>query len=486
MMHFDRSNSGAEPRSGPSWLIFHAHDASVIAALAFSFSSHPAIRPKTAVATSNNLFDLAFHLGLNANAVPGRAITEADEILAAVKANPRLRVVIVRDGLVNDPIFSKLEAVAPSDQFVFLRGSDLREYPEHIIDGIRAFAWLPEEPRWRENSLTTLKAPIDNPVGNQKTNSTQPRVALTWWGTWPYSQVTVGDTMSVAALAAGLRRRGVEFHIVHRERCWVPTYRIPGCEDSEVLFDDIDPQSYKVCVFICGPLPTDWPEGEARLLAFGNASRLAVGTTLSKPSSRSPAERVFHGFLARDGFQTRWMDLSLSCDWPIALQVRNAGKVALCLRGTEPYFEGDDASAPVEALIELAVRRKGFDVVRLSTVAADSETDWIDLDAQFGRPAAVVTTRLHGCLLSLRHGTPFIAVDQIVGGKKVRAINEQIGWPLSFSAEDLSLGRLEEALGNLQLKETGARLERGRQRAILLSEATQNAAIDWIERALNR
>lgn len=313
---------------------------------------------------------------------------------------------------------------------------------------------------------------------------TEALVALTWWGTWPYSQVTVGDVMSVAAVASGLRQRGISFHIVHREKVWDPTYRIPGFSGSEVWFDEIDPGTYRACLFICGPLPTDWPEGRERLFAFCNARRLAVGVTLASPTSREPAERVFNTFLARDGFDRQWMDLALSCDWPVRECASRTDEVALCLRGKEDYYGDDDASTLVEAIMESGLNRQSRTKGTLDTVLLKAEDDPRMLEAQFAAPAGVVTTRLHGSLLSLRNGTPWIAVDQVVGGKKVRSMNEQLGWPLNFAAEDLSLSSFERALDSMQDPVLLDRLEEVRERAVRRSFETRAAALDWVEETL--
>ena len=290
--------------------------------------------------------------------------------------------------------------------------------------------------------------------------------------------------MSVETMASGLRQRGIAFHIVQRERIWEPTYRIPDCPNEEVHIDEIDPLAYRVCLFICGPLPTDWPEGRERLLSFANAQRLAVGTTLASPSSRSAAESVFHAFLARDGFERRWMDLSLSCDWPIAKTELRANEIAVCLRGKEDYFGPDDASAYVEAMFESGLRRRGESFSQISTVLRTAKDDAKVLETQFAKPAGVVTTRLHGTLLALRNRTPWIAIDQVIGGGKVRSINEQLSWPLSLASEELSLRGLERAFATLRDPALFARLHDVRERAIAQSFETRTAALDWVDAAL--
>ena len=54
----------------------------------------------------------------------------------------------------------------------------------------------------------------------------------------------------------------------------------------------------------------------------------------------------------------------------------------------------------------------------------------------------MVTTRLHGMVLSLRQGVPAVAIDAIPGGAKVTRQAAALGWPAALRA-DVS----DEALG---------------------------------------
>jgi polysaccharide pyruvyl transferase WcaK-like protein len=55
----------------------------------------------------------------------------------------------------------------------------------------------------------------------------------------------------------------------------------------------------------------------------------------------------------------------------------------------------------------------------------------------------VVTTRLHGLVLGLKHGVPVLAVDPVEGGAKVRRQAEVLGWPHVLVAESASVAALE-------------------------------------------
>jgi len=86
------------------------------------------------------------------------------------------------------------------------------------------------------------------------------------------------------------------------------------------------------------------------------------------------------------------------------------------------------------------------------TALFHTDTDLIDADRIRGaaevtsliaRADAVVTTRLHGMVLSLRQGVPAVAIDAIPGGAKVTRQAAALGWPAALRADELS----DEALG---------------------------------------
>lgn len=59
------------------------------------------------------------------------------------------------------------------------------------------------------------------------------------------------------------------------------------------------------------------------------------------------------------------------------------------------------------------------------------------LDSVLCRLDAVLTTRLHGLVLALRHGVPVLAVDPVDGGGKVSAQTAAWGWPALVTADEV-------------------------------------------------
>ena len=57
----------------------------------------------------------------------------------------------------------------------------------------------------------------------------------------------------------------------------------------------------------------------------------------------------------------------------------------------------------------------------------------------------VITTRLHGLVLSLKHGVPAVAIDTVRGGAKVTRQAKAVGWATILAVEELTPQQLEQA-----------------------------------------
>jgi polysaccharide pyruvyl transferase WcaK-like protein len=65
-----------------------------------------------------------------------------------------------------------------------------------------------------------------------------------------------------------------------------------------------------------------------------------------------------------------------------------------------------------------------------------------DVEAAIARMDAVVTTRMHGLVLAVKHGVPAVAVDPVPGGAKVSRQAVSLDWPATISVDDLTAERL--------------------------------------------
>ena len=61
-----------------------------------------------------------------------------------------------------------------------------------------------------------------------------------------------------------------------------------------------------------------------------------------------------------------------------------------------------------------------------------------EVESLIARMDVVFTTRLHGTVLSIKNGVPPVVVDPIAGGKKVLSQARALGWPVVFTADEVS------------------------------------------------
>jgi len=68
-----------------------------------------------------------------------------------------------------------------------------------------------------------------------------------------------------------------------------------------------------------------------------------------------------------------------------------------------------------------------------------------EVESLIARMDVVVTTRLHGLALAVKHGVPAVVIDPIAGGAKLTRQAMTIGWPVCFTADAVSASQLTDA-----------------------------------------
>jgi hypothetical protein len=190
-------------------------------------------------------------------------------------------------------------------------------------------------------------------------------------------------------------------------------------------------------IFVCGPFGRR-PLLEKLVERF--SGRPLVGVNLSMLDGDS-AWDPFDLLLERDGPARRTTRPDLSFAAPAQ---RDLPVTAVVLaHPQEEYGDGLHGTA-ARVIARLPDLR--------STALFHTDTDLLDADrvrtgdevaSLIARADVVVTTRLHGMVLSLRQGVPAVAIDAIPGGAKVTRQAQALGWPAALRAEELT----DEALG---------------------------------------
>ncbi|MET9988667.1 polysaccharide pyruvyl transferase family protein [Streptomyces mutabilis] len=250
------------------------------------------------------------------------------------------------------------------------------------------------------------------------------KILVTGWFSFLHGEATAGDVLALRRVEEVLGSAGLAYDVV-----WSPGFRAEGPH-----FEDLDPAAYSRLVFVCGPAH-GWQVEELHR-RFAHCVRIAVGVSVIDPGS--PAVTGFHRVLARDAAGTDpTPDLAARAP---ALPARPVVGVVL----THGQHEYGGQRRHEEVAAGLTRWLAGKDCARLELETRLDAHDWrlcgtpAQLEAVLARLDVVVTDRLHGLVLSLRAGTPALAVDPVEGGAKVTAQARACGWPALVAAERMT------------------------------------------------
>lgn len=214
---------------------------------------------------------------------------------------------------------------------------------------------------------------------------------------------------------------------------------------DEVATSELKPQDYSVVVFVCGPLTASHivPFMEK----FSAARRVALNVSIVPTADLS---RVFDVIIPRDSQEVTNPDISL------ASKSEPTPVVGLIYVGRQKEYPNQRHDA-VEATVDEVVKKMGLAIVRIDTKLPHNQYGLSSIgqvESVMKHMDLVITTRLHGSVLSLRNGVPPIAIDPVPGGAKVLKQMKALDWPLVYTVDKLDEGQLREAIDTAMTKQS--------------------------------
>lgn len=246
------------------------------------------------------------------------------------------------------------------------------------------------------------------------------RALVTGWFTFFHGEATAGDLLARDTVQRWLTEEGIP-----HDTAMSPVLGGPS-------LDDIDAARYTHLLFVCGPA-AGW-QVEDLLARFPHSTKVAVG--VSEVDTTPPG---FDVLITRDGPTGDRPDLSLAAGIP-ALPARVA--VVRAHRQNE-YPDGRHDAA--HRVIDEVLRSLDVAVIEYDTRVDPRSVvgrRTVDIEAVLAGVDAVVTTRMHGMVLALRHGVPAVAVDPVPGGAKVSRQAAVLGWPAVQLVDDMTADSL--------------------------------------------
>lgn len=253
------------------------------------------------------------------------------------------------------------------------------------------------------------------------------KALIAGWFSFEQAGATAGDLLACDVVCEWLARAGYAYDVA-----------LAAPFRGGVDWSAVAPETYSLVIFVCGP----FAKGEIVtpfLERFADC-RL-VGLNLSM-LERLEVWNPFDLLWERDSSRAAYPDIVFLARQPLVPVV---GVVLL---------EPDGAKEPLvhrsvnEAIRRLLVAREVSVVeidTRLDTTNFAGLRSPAEVESLVARMDVIITTRLHGMVLALKHGIPSLVLDTLANGGKVRRQAETLGWPVIFTAAALNDHDLQKA-----------------------------------------
>ncbi|MCI4663528.1 MAG: polysaccharide pyruvyl transferase family protein [Neomegalonema sp.] len=233
-------------------------------------------------------------------------------------------------------------------------------------------------------------------------------------------------------------------------------------DESWLRLKEVDASSYTHLLIVCGPF---WRETFIKyrfdLDRFAHCVRIGVNLSMIEDLD---AYNPFDTLLGRDSSEWAMPDVSF-------LHGSAPRRVAgLCyVKEQNEYGDRQRHGEAVQRLRALAERH--------NLAIVEMDTEWPsfrnrnglntpnDFESLCAKLDVMLTTRLHGTVLSLKQGLPVIALDAIVGGGKVTRQCGAVGWEECFQIATVADDELDAALQRCLQPEARSRAQAATERA---------------------
>lgn len=250
------------------------------------------------------------------------------------------------------------------------------------------------------------------------------RAIVVGWFSFTSGTATAGDLLACEVVCSWLTQGGVRYEIA------VAPPFVGG-----ISYQDLNPRDFTHAIFVCGPFGGG--ALDAGFLRRFSHCRL-VGLDLSMSHTRAEWN-PFDLLIERDTPATAKPDLVFVSERPLV------PVVGLCL--VERYGSADTAGA--ERALRQLLRDRELAVLEIDTRLDDNRLGMrtpAEVESLVARVDVMLTTRLHGMVMALKHGVPVIAIDPEPGGAKIMRQARAVRWPFAWPVDSVDQGVLGRAL----------------------------------------
>lgn len=247
------------------------------------------------------------------------------------------------------------------------------------------------------------------------------------WFSFELYGATAGDLMAMEVVRRWLDAAGHSFDVA-----LAPPF------NGGVDWRTVEPGPYTHLIFVCGPFG-ECEETNEFLRRFGHCRKVGINLSMLQNLDQW---NPFDLLIERDSSVAANPDISLLYDQS------PAPVVGLCLVEPQEEYRKRALHEKANQAIQRLIDSREMAVVKIDTRLDINSTGLrtaAEIESLLARMDVVLTTRLHGTVLSIKHGVPPLAVDAIEGGAKVTRQAEVLGWPAHFNVETVTDEELQKA-----------------------------------------
>jgi hypothetical protein len=254
------------------------------------------------------------------------------------------------------------------------------------------------------------------------------RVLLAGWFSFEQMGASAGDLLARDVVRDWLEQAGCQYDVA-----------LASPFSGGVDWRTVNPKRYSHVVFVCGPFGNGWPITEF-LPRFERSRHIGINLSMLEPLE---TWNPFDLLLERDSSAISRPDITFIAPYsPVPV-------VGVLLIDSQPEYGGIDFHQIANDAIQRLIAAREMSAVPIDTRLDVNRTGLrspAEIETLIARMDAVLTTRLHGLVLALKHSIPALAIDPVAGGAKIKRQCETIGWPIVFTADQLSDEALQAAL----------------------------------------
>jgi Polysaccharide pyruvyl transferase len=288
------------------------------------------------------------------------------------------------------------------------------------------------------------------------------RALVTGWFSFEEVIATIGDGLGAEVVSGWLAEQGIDHDVA-----WAPYL------DRGVHWRDVDPAAYTHLLFVTGPV-RERPLLRELTGTFASARRLAVNVSVVEEAGREMFDAVWE----RDAPPSGGRPGVVRPDLALEGAGGDAPVVAVAFTPAQAEYGERSQAERVRGAIEewLAVRGLPWFELAMDLFEKPHPRRAEQVEALVRRADVVVSMRLHGLVLGLKHDRPVIGCDPITGGAKVSGQAEALGWPVVLPPEEVTPAALDAALERCLSGALSGALQQARARG----EAGSAAAREWL------